>query len=335
MQAAVTVSNTVPIASSIYWGSRIDGAFYNTNYGAPTTDDAPWSAAIAGDGWDLFEAHALKKMTCVHWGGSGTALNNSFDSTADTWARSRGAFSMYTVGASTQQITDLANNSDANGTLTTVDSWATSVHSTNRPVLARPFWEMNGNWGYPWQTNQGITSAQYVSAFQTYHDRVAAIAPNVSFCWCPNVATGAIPDPTPWFPGTAYVDWMGMDGYGHAGATTESPSQLFNSTYAILQSLAPSKPVAICETGVSDTITSPTKTAWIADLFGTWLPGHLPVKLVCWFNETGNPTDPFIEISPYTSSSASAFAAAIASSYYKTNIVSATTFPSGAKVPIP
>ncbi len=324
--------------SSIYWGFRGDGQFYVDNVatypGATDPADAPWGSQC----WNFFEAHAGKRATCIHWGGSGTTLPTSFDSTADSLTRSRNAFSIYTAAASTQQMNDLAANSNANGALTIVDNWATQVQAAGRPILVRFAWEMNGNWGYPWQTAAGISAATYIAAFRTWHDRVDAITSNVSFCWCPNVEFGSVADPTPWFPGAAYVDWMGMDGYGHSATSNESPDQVFDATYTLFGTLAPGKPIAIWETGCSATITSPTKAAWVTDFLGTWLPAHPNVKLMAWFNEAGNPTDPFIEQGPGSTlggAAQAAFSAGIASSYFDANIVNSTTFPSGAKVPIP
>ncbi len=325
-----------PVTSTLYWGARIDGQFYSDNYSSGSTQDAPWAAADSHpNNWDLFETHAGKVVSLIHWGGSGSAIS-SFDTTAESRTRARGAFSFYSMGALSQDLTDLAANSDANGAITRVNTWATAVHGVGHPVLLRPWWEMNGNWGYNWQTAQGITTTTYKNAWIKLHALVNAICDEVSFCWCPNVTTGGITDPTGWFPGTAYVDWMGMDGYAHSATSNESPSQVFDATYTILQGLHPTAPIAIGETACSSTITSPTKAAWITDFLGTWIPAHPAVKAFSWFNEAGNPANPWIEQGPGTTlggAAQSAFANGIASARFLTN--GAASFPSHAKLPIP
>lgn len=322
--------------STVYWGARIDGQFYtDKDYTPPFSSDAPWSGNITGGGWDLFEDHAGKRVTAIHWGGPGTALPSSFDVTANQRCRDRGAFSAYSVAASTSEMNDLASNTDARGVLTKVDTWATQVAGTHYPILVRFAWEMNGNWGYPWQTDQGISAATYVSAFQTWADRVRAIASNVSIAWCPNVADG-VTDPTDWDPGATYYDWAFCDGYCHS--TYETPSTIFDATMTILRGLAPDLPLGIWETGCEAPTGSPGKAAYIAAFF-TWLAANTDVKAFFWFNEYGNPALPHIEVGDSATTlggaAQTAFASGIADDRYAANIVTSTTFPSDALVPVP
>src|SRR5258707_7843189 len=58
--------------SSVYWGAYISGSTYGINpatglaYGNPPWDMTPW---------DLFEAHAGKKVSIFHWGSPWYASN--------------------------------------------------------------------------------------------------------------------------------------------------------------------------------------------------------------------------------------------------------------------
>lgn len=328
-----------------YWGARIDGQFYVDNASghwiAPTDNqDAPWSGPISGDGWDLFEAHAGKRISCVHWGGPGNTLPTSFDTTAEADARARGAFSLYTVSASASEMADLAANSNTNGVLTKVDTWATQLAGVHNPVMLRFCQEMNASWSspFPWQTGGGTSAATYKAAFQVWSARVRAIASNVSIVWCPNVIDGSSAvDPTPWDPGHAHYDWLGIDGYVHS--TYTSPSSLFDTTLNIMRGLAPGLPIVICETGCEAPTGSPGKAAWITDLLTNYIPGTSDIKCVVWFNETGNPVWPFIEVgdssSTFGGAAQSAFSTAIASTFYLGAIVNMGTFPADASVPIP
>lgn len=325
---------------SIYWGARIDGAYYSANYGASTTNDAPFSATDSPPrAWDLFESHAGKAVTLIHWGGPGSNFG-TFTPTQATNMRNRGAFSFFTVTPSQAEMDDLAGGTNTSGINATLDAWATAAQTSGHPILLRPMHEMNGAWTspvFPWQTNRGTTSGEYVTAWQRIWNRFAAIlgggthTGNVSFCWCPNIQGGTVPDPSPWYPGDAYVDWLGMDGYAYTGASTPAGT-VFNTTYATLQAISTTKPIAIGETACSSGHVSPTKAAWITDFLGTWLPQHPQIKAFSWFNEVGTPADPWIEDG---TGAQAAFAAGIASSYFKSNIVNSTTFPSGAKVPVP
>lgn len=336
-----SIITDTPAASSVYWGARIDGGFYVDHYGASNGDDAPWAANNpAPNNWDRFESHAGKKITCVHWGATISALPSSFDSFADSLARSRGAFSMYGLSASRAEIVDLAANSDAHGVISKLRTWALAVAATGRPMLVRPMHEMNGNWGYAWQTAQGTNAAAYVAAFQRMVTVIRAAAPNISIFWCPNIwSAGGVPDPTPWFPGTGYVDWVGFDGYNQNTGSYSSPASLFDDTMATVTGLAPGKPVGIGETGCAAPTGSPGKAAWITDLLSTWLPANPDVKLLMWFNEYGNPTLPHIEVgdaaATFGGAAQAAFQAGIADSRYAANIVTSGTFPSGGLVPVP
>lgn len=327
------------VTGQIYWGARIDGAFYNENsgtYGSVPADDAPWSGPTVGASWDLFEEHAGKAVTAIHWGGPGSTLPPSFDQVANARTRARGAFSAYSVAASTQQMNDLASNSNTNGTLTLVDNWCAQVQSQGYPMLARFAWEMNGNWSYPWQTGAGISSTTYKSAFNNWAARVLSQTDCVSICWCPNVEHG-VTDPTPWFPGETYLDWLFMDGYNNLTATYASPSTVFGTTVPIFQGLS-DLPIGIWETGCAAPTGSPGKAAWITDFLSTWLPAN-PVKAFFWFNERGNPALPHIEVgnssSTFGGAAQTAFAAGIADDYFAANIVDGVSFPVHTKVPIP
>ena len=71
--------------------------------------------------------------------------------------------------------------------------------------------EMNGDeaWG-------GNDAPLYVAAYRHIHDLfVVAGATNVVWAWCPNVTDihGGNKNTMDYYPGDAYVDWTGVDGY--------------------------------------------------------------------------------------------------------------------------
>jgi hypothetical protein len=116
---------------------------------------------------------------------------------------------------------------------------------------------------------------------------------NIAFCWCCNyflrLAGGGIDgrDPTPWWPGGAYVDWTGFDGYHRSSRIYTPASKLFGDSYDVCAQLAPTKPMAISEFGIMQGIPSPGKAAWFDDFFTNFLPSRPLLKYVSYYNQAG------------------------------------------------
>jgi mannan endo-1,4-beta-mannosidase len=94
-----------------------------------------------------------------------------------------------------------------------VKEFATAVRTLNLPIALTFAHEMNGHW-YSWGTKKN-TAAEYVAAWRHLHEIFAQQgATNVIWTWTPNVinylrkvSIKAL------YPGDAYVDWVGIDGY--------------------------------------------------------------------------------------------------------------------------
>ena len=73
---------------------------------------------------------------------------------------------------------------------------------------------MNGHW-YPW----GYTHTSPVVFVAAWRHIVTLFraqgARNVTWLWTVNIidTPGGIPSPGPWWPGSSYVTWVGIDGY--------------------------------------------------------------------------------------------------------------------------
>lgn len=282
-------------SSPILWG-----AWINDVYG--TGGNGPWSAATVA----RFTEHAGKKPSVEHWGQPWGAL----DLNALNLVKGRGALSMVDCGIGSTNLADIAaGKQDA-----VIDAFAQKCKTFGGRMFLRPWWEMNGTW-YSWGR-----SPSYVAAWRRFHDRVKAVAPLVEFVWCPNTIWDAASDPAPWYPGDAYVDWVGVDGYNAAAlkkTTWKSPYELFKSTYDRLRQIGPGKPIAICET--ASTEGGGSKAAWITNLLGTALRERFTeVEMMLWFNwdilEEGTRRDWPIESSPEAQA---AFKSGISSSYYR------------------
>jgi glycosyl hydrolase family 26 len=124
--------------------------------------------------------------------------------------------------------------------------------------------EMNGwwyTWGLPW-TKPGT----FIAAWRHIHDVFASEhASNVIWSWDPShlyqhYAHKSASLASVWYPGDAYVDWIGLDGYLRTGTTFGG---IFGRQLRNIRSLT-SKPVYIAETGVAS---GPGQAAQIAGLF--------------------------------------------------------------------
>jgi mannan endo-1,4-beta-mannosidase len=160
-----------------------------------------------------------------------------------------------------------------------VRQWARAAASSGVTVLLRFAPEMNGNWR-PWSV--GDSAADFVAAWRHLHDVFAreGVA-NVRWVFNPNVDyPGATPIASLW-PGIAYVDWLGVDGYNWLGVKPGRPYEtvhgVFASTIDELRALAPRLPLMIAECGAGPG----AKDRWLPDLVRT--APSLGVNLVIWF----------------------------------------------------
>ncbi|MGW6128819.1 glycoside hydrolase family 26 protein [Cellulomonas sp. NPDC055163] len=186
--------------------------------------------------------------------------------------------------------------------------WADALAAWDRPVLLRFAHEMNGSW-YPWSAGvNGNTAADYVDAWRHVHDVFAAHgADEVRWVWAPNVVHPGSTSLTALYPGDAYVDVLGVDGYNWGTSVSwgswVSGRQVFEQTFTELRALAPAKPLLVTETASSEA--GGSKAAWVEDLVA-WSAGQALLGVI-WFDEDKE-TDWRMASSP---ESAAAFAAAL------------------------
>jgi hypothetical protein len=164
--------------------------------------------------------------------------------------------------------------------------WADALAAWDHPVMLRLAHEMNGTW-YPWAAGvNGNTATDYVAAWRHVHDLFAARgADDVSWVWAPNVVYPGSTPLTELYPGDAYVDVLGVDGYNWGtsvswGSWVAAP-QVFTATLTELRALAPATPLLITETASSEL--GGSKAAWVDGLI-TWAAGQ-DVLGVIWFDE--------------------------------------------------
>ena len=192
----------------------------------PGTGNMIWNSAE----WDSIESQ-FGKLPLVHYG---DGLNPSAANLK--LAGSRGGVPFLDWGQSIDTTKLLAGAYDAN--LAQIQKAATEY---GKEIIFRPLWEMNGNW-YTWGQK-----ANYAEAWRYMRGKIPA--QNLKWLWCPNYrfASGGATDPTPHYPGDAYVDYVGADIYMENWTAHQAADLILSDLHRI----APSKQGIIGEWGVS------------------------------------------------------------------------------------
>jgi len=161
--------------------------------------------------------------------------------------------------------------------------FANQVREYGLPVTIRFGHEMNGNW-YPW----GNRPEEYKRAYRYIVDTFRSLGvSNVSWMWtinAENVPVSPISTVSQFYPGSEYVDLIGLDGFNFGSTNGHSWvafSQIFQPAYSFVVSYR--KPIVISETASSEI--GGDKAKWIEDMLRSDLPETLPlVSEVVWFS---------------------------------------------------
>ena len=144
-----------------------------------------------------------------------------------------------------------------------LSAYAVAVKAYRHPVILSFGHEMNGFW-YSWG-NRHTSPAVFVAAWRHIVTLFRALgARNVTWLWTVNIIDtqhNSIPAPAPWWPGSSYVTWVGIDGYYQKPSWSFAP--LFGPTIGKVRELT-HDPILIAETGVAPSAGQPAK---ITDLF--------------------------------------------------------------------
>ncbi|MDT5040177.1 MAG: hypothetical protein QOE51_1162 [Actinoplanes sp.] len=157
---------------------------------------------------------------------------------------------------------------------------ARNLAAQGKPTLLRWGWEMNGDW-FAWDgTHNGHDTAGFIRAWRRMHGIFrAAGADNVAWVWSPNWNSG--PN-VGWnrmqryYPGDAYVDWVGVSGYDF---DSETPERLFTP---VVSTYGARKPIIISETASIDHGGASTAN-WTGDL-AAYVRRTPQIGALCWFD---------------------------------------------------
>jgi mannan endo-1,4-beta-mannosidase len=152
-----------------------------------------------------------------------------------------------------------------------LSAYAEAVRAYRHPVILSFGHEMNGYW-YSWGSTH-TSPAAFVAAWRhivTLFRRMGT--ENVTWLWTVNTfhKQSGVPSPSPWWPGSSYVNWVGIDGY----YTTSSSvfASVFGPTIVAVRTVT-RDPILIAETSAAPASDQPAK---IANLFaGVHLYGLL------------------------------------------------------------
>jgi hypothetical protein len=252
--------------ADVYWGGVISGEPYGEVGTAPSNTAA----------WSTFERHAGKTASIIDMSQPWGVVEESRLEAV----RSRGAIPIVITslpeGISLEEVANGAQDA-------TIRAWAREAREWGHPFLFGPWWEMNGAW-YHWGRDP-----HYVAAWRHFHDLVEREgATNVTWVWITNaIWWDPESDPAPYYPGSGYVDWVGIDSYNWGLNPLQpdrwnSPEQAYSPTLERLDEIAPGKPVCICET--ASTEYGGNKADWIREVLGSYLPQHPAIKAYLYFN---------------------------------------------------
>jgi hypothetical protein len=142
-----------------------------------------------------------------------------------------------------------------------LSQYALAVKAYRGPVILSFGHEMNGTW-YAWgytNTDPKVFVAAWRHIVDLFHNFGVK---NVTWLWTVNIINdtkvGKIPSPAPWWPGSRYVTWVGVDGYYLKPNWAFAP--LFGPTLSVLHGLT-TDPIIIAETGVAESAGQPAKLA--------------------------------------------------------------------------
>ena len=139
-----------------------------------------------------------------------------------------------------------------------ITATAKRIAALGCPLALRFDQEQNGYW-YPWgirNTDMPGTDASRSRDFIAMWRHVwrlfqAAGATNVLWLWSPNIESGnLLPPPalSASYPGSKYVDWVGLDGY-YFNKPRQTFGKIFDATMRDLRPYATKKPWIVAETG--------------------------------------------------------------------------------------
>jgi beta-mannanase len=222
-----------------------------------------------------------------------------------------------------------------------IDDWADAARAFGKPLIVSFGDEMNGDW-FPWsgayyggskpvpgRPNEWEGPELFKRAFRYVVTRVRARgAHNIQWLFQTNNYSYPVDkwnSAPAYYPGGAYVDWLGLSVYGQqfADEPWSDFSPLIEWPYQEIAAIDPTKPIMIAEWAAGEFPNSGNKADWIRDAFGlmrTKLP-RLKAAVYWherWQNEDQTYSNLHINSSP---EALAAYRKAVADPYWLGNLI--------------
>jgi beta-mannanase len=149
--------------------------------------------------------------------------------------------------------------------------------------------EMDGTW-YPWSGySRGNTPEEFVDAWRRIHDLFHDEgATNVTWVWSvnhrsvPHIPANRVEE---FWPGSRYVDWIGISGFNPGPVRVPFRWQSFDhvNRSRYLELLQYDKPIMISETAAPEV--GGDKAAWVARMFRSISARYPKLGALIWFDD--------------------------------------------------
>jgi hypothetical protein len=167
---------------------------------------------------------------------------------------------------------------------------ARRVKSFGHRIFLSWGYEMNGDWN-SWSgihnNSPGSTNgpAKYVAAWRRIHRIFTKVgATNVTWVWTPNfedIPSAGWNHYTKYYPGDAYVDWVGVDGYNWGTIRSWSRWTPFAAMFrSVYRDYARRMPIMVVETGSAEK--GGNKAAWTAGMWTALQYQYPRIKALVW-----------------------------------------------------
>ncbi|OIH98491.1 MULTISPECIES: glycoside hydrolase family 26 protein [unclassified Curtobacterium] len=178
--------------------------------------------------------------------------------------------------------------------------YAKALAANGQPLVIRFDHEMNGQW-YNWsesakqQNAAGSYKRMWQHVWQVFEDNGAN--QYAIWDWSPsridklgNPKYQTLDYMQQYYPGSEYVDWVGMSGYYRDTAEQPTFANTFGATLAQIRQIAPGKGIVLNEIGATETggsVSNSQKTQWITSLFDAVAdPANADIVGFAYFSET-------------------------------------------------
>jgi hypothetical protein len=281
LPATANAVTNVPVpTSTVYFGAWANPTAGNTG---PALVES-YTSTLESQVGRTFATH----MHYYGWGTDGSTVASAtpaFPDQAEIDDAAAGRIPVITWACSDLNSVVAAASSTVNtSTFNLIVATALAVKAFAKPMFIRWNWEMNLTSGNKCMGSGTSTQQQqnYINAWQNiYNIFKAQGVTNVSWLWNPGGAV-ADPDAAPFYPGNAYVDWIGFDGYDKVnahdfgGVFNHFYQEYENSTYG-------NKPILIAETGECPTLQQLWLSTAVAEIAGRANTGNYDFSMVKGF----------------------------------------------------